>query len=131
MSQTQVYIGTGRRKRATARVRVMPGNGKTWINGKSAEEYFAYEQFSKAALAPFHTIERDGQFDIRVLVNGGGINGQSAAIAMGIARALQKMDPELRVPLKRAGHLRRDPRERERKKSGQPGARKKFQFSKR
>ncbi len=131
MSASETFIGTGRRKRATARIRLTRGTGVITVNGKSVDDYFGVEQFQRAAIAPFRTIEQENQFDVRVLVDGGGINGQSAAIAMGIARALQKMDPELRIPLKRAGHLRRDPREKERKKAGQPGARKKFQFSKR
>jgi len=125
------FLGTGRRKRATARVRLSPGTGTWSINGRDFESYFPTEQLQRAARAPLATIERLKEFDIFARVLGGGPNGQAGAVSLGIARALEKMDAELRIPLKRAGHLRRDPREKERKKSGQPGARKKFQFSKR
>lgn len=125
------FLGTGRRKRASARVRLSPGSGQWSINGRDLETYFPTEQLQRAARAPLATVERLKDFDIAVRVLGGGPNGQAGAVALGIARALEKMDSELRVPLKQGGHLRRDPREKERKKSGQPGARKKFQFSKR
>ena len=90
-----------------------------------------HENFSNAALKPLTTAEVKGKFDVKALVDGGGNSGQAGALALGIARALLKFDPELRTTLKQAGHLTRDPRMKERKKAGQPGARKKFQFSKR
>lgn len=127
-----ILLGTGRRKRATARVRLIPGGtGKFTINGRELEVYMYDEPLSRAASAPLVTAEKEGQFDIVAKVEGGGPNGQATAVALGIARALEKFDPELRGVLKKAGHLRRDPRRRERKKAGQPGARKRFQFSKR
>lgn len=133
MSDTAtVYLGTGRRKTASARVRLTPnGTGKFTINGKQLEEYCYFEPLVRVAEGPLNTIERKGEFDVLVKVTGGGPNGQAEAIAHGIARALEKFEPELRSPLKKAGHLKRDPRRRERKKPGQPGARKQFQFSKR
>ncbi len=128
----QVFIATGRRKRAISRVRLVPGgSGKFMINGKDLETYCFTESLSRVAEAPLVTADRKGQFDVVVKVQGGGPNGQSEAIAHGLGRALEKYDPELRQVLKKAGHLKRDPRRRERKKAGQPGARKKFQFSKR
>lgn len=127
-----ILLGTGRRKRASARVRLIPGgSGKMTINGRELEVYMYDEPLSRAATAPLATAEKEGQFDVVAKVQGGGPNGQATAIALGIARALEKFDPELRSVLKKAGHLRRDPRRRERKKAGQPGARKRFQFSKR
>lgn len=131
MSNEQVFLGLGRRKRSTARVRLTKGTGKFTINGREADHYFVAEQFRRIAGGPLQTIEGTKDHDVVAIVSGGGNNGQSGAVSLGIARALEKMDPELRIPLKRAGHLKRDPREKERKKSGQPGARKKFQFSKR
>lgn len=130
-SDTQTFVAVGRRKTASARVRLTPGTGNITINGRAADEYLYSEQLQKQAFAPLATAERSGTVDLTVRVAGGGPNGQAVAIAHGIARALEKMDAELRAPLKKAGHLTRDPRMRERKKSGQPGARKRFQFSKR
>lgn len=129
--KNSVYLGTGRRKTATARVRLTEGSGKVSINDKPADEFFSHENFSRSALLPFATIEAKDKFDMVAKVEGGGDSGQAGALALGIARALLKFDGELRTPLKQAGHLTRDPRMKERKKSGQPGARKKFQFSKR
>ncbi len=126
-----VYLGTGRRKTAVARIRLTEGSGKVDINGKSVDDFFSHENFSRAALLPLSTIERKSEFDVIAKVHGGGDSGQAGALALGIARALLKFDLELRIPLKQAGHLTRDPRMKERKKAGQPGARKKFQFSKR
>lgn len=126
-----IFLATGRRKRSTARVRLAQGQGNIIINGRKLEEYFTTEQTRNNVLEAFEVIERPDAFDVQVMVEGGGISGQSGAVALGISRALQKMDPELRPPLKKAGLLKRDPREKERKKPGQPGARKKFQFSKR
>ncbi|MAM92403.1 MAG: 30S ribosomal protein S9 [Opitutaceae bacterium] len=132
MAETKsVYLGTGRRKTAVARVRLIEGSGKVSINDKSVDEFFSHENFSRFALLPLATIEAKDKFDMEAKVHGGGDSGQAGALALGIARALLKFDGELRTPLKQAGHLTRDPRMKERKKSGQPGARKKFQFSKR
>lgn len=133
MSETStVIIATGRRKRASARVRLIPnGTGSFTVNGKEMQVHCYSETLARTAEAPLVTVDLKGQFDIIAKVQGGGPNGQSTAIAHGLARALEKFDGELRSPLKKAGHLKRDPRRRERKKSGQPGARKRFQFSKR
>ncbi|MCC5839322.1 MAG: 30S ribosomal protein S9 [Opitutales bacterium] len=129
---TNLFLGTGRRKRASARVRLFAnGSGKITINGKTIEDYLPGENIVRAAEAPLHTVNKKSEFDAIVSVQGGGPHGQATAIALGIARALEKFDGELRGDLKRAGHLMRDPRRRERKKAGQPGARKRFQFSKR
>jgi small subunit ribosomal protein S9 len=126
-----VFSATGRRKTATARVRLFEGTGKLVANGREFESYFSHENFAKQAYAPLLTVELREKFDVTANVSGGGISGQAVAVAHGIARALQKFNPELRIKLKKAGHLTRDPREKERKKAGQPGARKRFQFSKR
>jgi small subunit ribosomal protein S9 len=126
-----VFIGTGRRKSATARVRITEGSGKLVANGRDFEAYFSHENFAKQAYRPLLTVELKDKIDVEVNVAGGGVTGQAGAVAHGIARALQRMNPELRPALKKAGHLMRDPREKERKKPGQPGARKRFQFSKR
>jgi small subunit ribosomal protein S9 len=126
-----VFTGTGRRKSSTARVRLAEGTGKLVVNSRGFEEYFSHENFAKQAYAPLLTVDLKDKIDVTVNVAGGGVSGQAGAVAHGIARALQKMNPELRIPLKKAGHIRRDPREKERKKAGQPGARKRFQFSKR
>ncbi|HVU25225.1 MAG TPA: 30S ribosomal protein S9 [Opitutus sp.] len=128
---TNVTLGTGRRKTATARVRISEGTGKLIVNGRDFDSYFTHENFSKQAYAPLLTVDLREKIDVSVNVSGGGIAGQAGAVAHGIARALQKMNGELRVPLKKAGHLERDDRMKERKKPGQPGARKRFQFSKR
>ena len=130
-SNTTEFIGTGRRKTSTARVRIKEGTGKYLINGRELEDYCMTEQQHKAATSPLTTVEMTNSIDVSVNVSGGGGTGQSGAIRHGLSRALEKMDAELRIPLKRAGHLRRDPRKIERKKTGQPGARKRFQFSKR
>ena len=126
-----VYLGTGRRKTSTARVRITEGSGKLTVNGREFEDYFSHENFAKQAFAPLLTVDLREKIDVTANVDGGGVAGQAGAVAHGIARALQKMNAELRPTLKKAGHLRRDPREKERKKAGQPGARKRFQFSKR
>jgi len=126
-----VFLGTGRRKTATARVRVTEGSGKLVVNGRTLDSYFSHENFAKQAYAPLLTVSLKDKIDVDVNVSGGGVTGQAGAVAHGIARALQKMNIELRPALKKAGHIKRDPREKERKKAGQPGARKRFQFSKR
>ena len=126
-----IFLGTGRRKTSTARVRLSEGTGKLTANGSEFEVYFSHENFAKQAYLPLLTVELKDKIDVDVNVAGGGVTGQAGATAHGIARALQKLNPELRAALKKAGHLKRDPREKERKKPGQPGARKRFQFSKR
>ena len=127
-----LLLGTGRRKTASARVRLSPsGTGSFTVNGLSVEDYFGSEALVTEALAPLQTVEMKDKVDFQARTIGGGKHGQATAIALGIARALVKHDPELRGSLKKAGHLKRDPRRRERKKAGQPGARKRFQFSKR
>lgn len=128
---TNVFLGTGRRKTSTARVRLTEGTGKLLCNGREFENYFSHENFAKQAYAPLLTVDLKDKIDVTVNVSGGGVAGQAGAVAHGIARALQKMNSELRVALKKAGHLERDDRMKERKKPGQPGARKRFQFSKR
>ena len=130
-ADTSVFLGTGRRKTSTARVRLVAGSGKLTANRLDFDAYFKHENFSRRASAPLGTADAKDKFDVSVNVAGGGISSQSGAVAHGIARALLKFNPELRVSLKKAGHLTRDPREKERKKAGQPGARKRFQFSKR
>ena len=126
-----IFLGTGRRKTSTARVRVFPGEGKITVNDRDIATHLKVERFVKMATAPLTAAAVAGSYDVVVEVSGGGNVGQAGAISLGIARALQRMNPELRAPLKKAGHLTRDGREKERKKSGQPGARKRFQFSKR
>ena len=121
----------GRRKTASARIRITRGTGAISVNGKPIEEYLYTEALVKSATAPLRTSGLEGQLDVAVNVIGGGPNGQAGAISHGLARAIQKMDPTLRAPLKKEGLLTRDGRMRERKKPGRPGARKRFQFSKR
>ena len=104
----------------------------SWLpTAATSRDYFSHENFAKQAYSPLLTVEMREKFDVTANVSGGGISGQAGAVAHGIARALQKFNPELRAALKKAGHITRDPREKERKKAGQPGARKRFQFSKR
>lgn len=129
--KTEEFLGTGRRKTAVARVRLSRGTGKISINRKAVQDYCSEEEFSRVAFRPIGTVELTGMLDIRILVEGGGVMGQAGAISHGIARALIAMQGELRSGLKAAGLLTRDPRMKERKKPGQPGARKRFQFSKR
>ena len=128
---TQVYLGTGRRKTAVARIRMTEGTGKVIVNDKDLEGYFPTELLQVTALTPAIKVELKDKIDIVAKTHGGGLVGQAEAFSLGLARALQKMDSELRAPLKADGLLTRDQRMRERKKSGQPGARKRFQFSKR
>ena len=125
------YIGTGRRKTSTARVRLVPGNGKFIINKKDIEEYFNYETLRSIAREPLTITENLKNFDVIVNVKGGGYTGQAGAIRHGIARALLTYDAETRPTLKKAGNLTRDPRMVERKKYGFKKARKSAQFSKR
>jgi len=123
--------GTGRRKNAVARVFLTPGSGQVTVNARPIAEYFPREALRLMLLEPLATINGVGQFDLRVTVKGGGIAGQAGAVRHGLARALQEHNPEFRPPLKQAGFLTRDAREKERKKYGQKGARARFQFSKR
>jgi small subunit ribosomal protein S9 len=123
--------GTGRRKTAVARVFLKAGEGKIVINGRTAEDYFPRETLRMIIGQPFDVLEKQGQYDIEVNVSGGGIAGQAEAVRHGIARALLSVSAEFRTPLKRAGHLTRDSRKVERKKPGRPGARRRFQYSKR
>ena len=129
MSQT--FIATGRRKDAVARIRMTPGTGVIQVNGLSFDEYFKTSALQSAVLQPLEVAKSVNVFDITVNATGGGTSGQAGAVRLAIARALTESNPELRAVLKPAGMLRRDPRMKERKKSGQPGARKRFQFSKR
>ncbi|MCD4831932.1 MAG: 30S ribosomal protein S9 [Anaerohalosphaeraceae bacterium] len=123
--------GTGRRKSSVARVRIKTGSGELTINKKTLEDYFARPQDRNAVVAPLKATDMEGNIDIFVSVKGGGITGQSGAVMLGLARALKNRNPEFTVALRDAGYLTRDGRMVERKKPGQPGARKKFQFSKR
>ncbi len=123
--------GVGRRKTAIARVRVWPGQGHIAINGRTVEEYFTEEKDRQAVYAPLTATDALKAYDVGVNVKGGGRTGQADATKLGIARALAKVDPSLEQALRDGKFLTRDPRMRERKKYGQPGARKKFQFSKR
>jgi len=131
MSELAQYRGTGKRKTSVARVILRPGDGSTWINGRTLEDYFPRATHRTLALSPFKTADAEGTYDLRVRVHGGGISGQAGAVRHGIARALVEADPELRVPLKREGFLTRDARKVERKKAGLHKARKAPQFSKR
>ena len=131
MSTIAQYLGTGKRKTSVARVILRPGDGATWVNGRTLEEYFPRLAHRAIALAPLRTAGLEGRYDLRVRVHGGGPSGQAGAVRHGIARALVEADPELRVPLKRQGYLTRDARIVERKKAGLHKARKAPQFSKR
>lgn len=130
-AETTVFLGTGRRKTSTARIRLVAGSGKLTANDRDFDSYFKHDNFARRAASPLATADVKEKFDVIANVQGGGTSAQAGAVAHGIARALLKFNSELRVTLKKAGHLTRDPREKERKKPGQPGARKRFQFSKR
>jgi len=126
------YEGLGRRKNASARVRLHTGgSGQFFVNGKSYQDYFCRDIDWRNLMEPLQLTQTDGQFDVTVLVKGGGITGQSEAVRMGISRALLKMDPEFRSVLRKAGMLTRDAREKERKKPGLKRARKAPQYTKR
>lgn len=127
----QQFCTTGRRKTAVARVRMFSGSGKIVVNGRAFETYFHTEMLRGLAAQPLARVEASAKFDVHVNVSGGGPTGQAGAISLGIARALCKSDLALRPALKAGGLLTRDSRMRERKKYGQPGARKRFQYSKR
>ena len=124
-------VTVGRRKTASARVRIQPGAGIIVVNGKPVAEYLAREVLVMMARQPFEITDSVNKYDARVICDGGGLAGQAGAIRLGIARALVEVDEKYRSPLRRAGLLTRDAREVERKKYGRPGARKRFQFSKR
>ena len=130
-AKIQEFLGTGRRKTAVARVRLASGSGKITINGRTFDNYFVTETLRTLATSPLTVTETAAKFDVRVNVAGGGPAGQAGAVRHGIARALLEVDANLRPALKSEGFLTRDPRMKERKKYGQPGARKRFQFSKR
>lgn len=123
--------GTGKRKTAIARVFLKPGTGQFIVNGRGLSEYFARPTAAMIIQQAFEIVNKSDQFDVMVTVRGGGLSGQAEAVRHGICRALLNVDPELRAPLKKVGFLTRDARKKERKKAGQPGARKKFQYSKR
>ena len=127
---TAVYTGTGRRKEAVARIRLIPGTGKVVVNGRDAADYFGRQQLVDNAIAPLRLTETEGHFDVYANCDGGGINGQSGAMRLGIARALLEAG-DYRADLKKAGYLTRDARAVERKKYGLKKARKRPQFSKR
>lgn len=127
-----MYLGTGRRKSAIARVRLVPGNGQFTVNGKPGDFYLqGNAEYIANAKAPLETLGLEGEYDILVNAHGGGLTGQSDAMRMGVARALCQLDPENRKPLKVEGYLTRDPRAKERRKYGLKKARKAPQFSKR
>jgi small subunit ribosomal protein S9 len=123
--------GTGRRKTSVARVWVRPGSGRVMVNRRSFEDYFPRETLRMIIAQPLELTNTAGQVDVLITVKGGGPSGQAGAVRHGIARALVRFDETFRQPLKKAGFITRDPRMRERKKYGQPGARQKFQYSKR
>jgi small subunit ribosomal protein S9 len=129
--KTSDFLGTGRRKTSVARVRLSSGSGKITVNGRAFENYFATELLRGLATQPLVVTESTAKFDVFVNVTGGGPSGQAGAVRHGIARALLQADANFRPTLKSNGFLTRDPRMKERKKYGQPGARKRFQFSKR
>ncbi len=130
-SGTDGFYATGRRKEATARVWLKSGTGAMMVNGRPLDEYFGRETSIMIINQPLQVLEQTGKVDMTVNVRGGGLSGQAGAIRHGLSRALCRLDPAFRPPLKKAGFLTRDARAVERKKSGQPGARKRFQFSKR
>ena len=131
MATTQEYYGTGKRKSSTARVFLTPGAGSITVNKRDLNQYFPNETQRTLVRYPLTLTDNVGKFDIRITVDGGGIVGQAGAIRLGITKALIEFNAELRARLKRAGLITRDSRIKERKKYGQKGARKRFQFSKR
>ena len=131
MTDQEKYRATGRRKTSVARVLLRPGSGKVQVNGRPFEGYFPSEALRLEVQQPLVATEMAGKFDVVISTLGGGIHGQAGAARLGIARALLVCNPELRPRLRQGGFLTRDPRAKERKKYGQKGARKRFQFSKR
>jgi small subunit ribosomal protein S9 len=127
----QDFIATGRRKNSVARIRMTSGSGKIDINGRNFEDYFPTAPLQNTVLQPLQTAKLVNAYDLSINASGGGVAGQAGAARLAIARALLQADANLRPTLKADGLVRRDPRMKERKKSGQPGARKRFQFSKR
>ena len=125
------FEATGRRKTSVARVRMAPGTGEIKVNGRALKEYVRRDSLEMVIMQPLQLTESADRFDIDVSTRGGGLRGQAGAACLGIARALVQFDPTVRTTLTKAGFLTRDPREKERKKYGQPGARKRFQYSKR
>lgn len=125
------FLGTGRRKKSVARVRLIAGNGNITVNHKDLEEFFGYETLQMLVRSPLELTERLGSYDVIATVHGGGYTGQAGAMRHGIARALIKAEPDLRGEVKAAGYLTRDPRMKERKKYGLKAARRAPQFSKR
>ncbi len=125
------FYATGKRKKAVARVWITPGSGKVQVNKMSAEDYFGGTFQTHKLVKPFEVTDTSEQFDVMATLTGGGKSAQVDALTHGISKALLEADAELRIPLKRSGLLTRDPRNKERKKYGQKGARAKFQFSKR
>ena len=131
MAQENTFYATGKRKNAIARTWITPGKGEISINGRTLEDYFRVYTAKTVISQPLMLTNNQDKFDIKVQVIGGGIMGQAGAIRHGITKALIEFDPDLRTSLKKAGFVRRDPRQKERKKYGQKGARARFQFSKR
>ncbi len=131
MAEMVQYYGTGRRKTAIARVYLRPGSGEFKVNGKPYDQYFVTEAQRSSARAPLASTETTATFNVVANVSGGGVNGQADAMKLGLARALMQFNAELRKKLKTEGMVTRDSRGKERKKYGQKGARKRFQFSKR
>ena len=131
MDQAQTYAATGRRKESTARVKLLPGTGKITVNGAPVDKYFTRETLRMVISQPLEATKTIGKFDIEAKVAGGGMSGQAGAIRHGISRALLKVDETTRAVLKKGGFLTRDPRAKERKKYGQKGARRRFQWTKR
>jgi small subunit ribosomal protein S9 len=131
MPSAPLALTVGRRKSSVARIRLINGSGKVEINGRTMETYLPTEDLRNHALESIRSVSKQKDFDLQILAHGGGLNSQAGAIRHGISRALIVVDSTLRGPLKKAGFLTRDPRMKERKKPGQPGARRRFQFSKR
>ncbi|HQN00977.1 MAG TPA: 30S ribosomal protein S9 [Candidatus Hydrogenedentes bacterium] len=130
-AKTNEIVALGRRKRATARVRIKPGSGLFTVNGRPVDEYLARDTLVQMAVQPLETVGLKQSMDVRAICTGGGLAGQAGALCLGIARALVENDENMRTALRSSGLLTRDAREVERKKYGRPGARKRFQFSKR
>lgn len=131
MEKENIYYATGKRKKAIARTWLTPGSGEISINNRPVEAYFPVETLRNELIEPFKLTNTAGSFNVKASVKGGGIAGQAEAVRHGITKALILTDADLRIPLKKAGFVKRDPRVKERKKYGQKGARARFQFSKR
>lgn len=131
MGEGQKFYGTGRRREATARVYIKPGAGKFTVNRRPVEEYFRNVAWLATAVEPLKFTQMNDQLEVMATVKGGGVGGQAGAVRMGLSRALARCNPDLRPSLRTNGFLTRDPRMKERKKYGQKGARRRFQFSKR